>query len=124
MKERSIWPVFATCLAAGLVLCVVMFALVAPHYAAFPLLSNPVLQTEPGSPCMSRAAYDQLREGMSRAQCVRIIGFEPRGASSAGVTFVAGGGYWLVYSGLNGDFPMVSLLFENDRLKMKSQVGL
>lgn len=77
----------------------------------------PVLQDPP---VVTRAEYDQLREGMTYEEAVRIIGVrgdEQSRSDLAGITTV-------MYSWMNDNGSNMNAIFQNNKLVTKAQFGL
>ncbi|MCL4837057.1 MAG: zinc-ribbon domain-containing protein [Thermoanaerobaculia bacterium] len=77
----------------------------------------PVLQDPP---VVTRAEYDQLREGMTYEEAVRIVGArgdEQSRSDLAGLTTV-------MYSWMNDNGSNMNAMFQNNRLVTKAQFGL
>jgi hypothetical protein len=72
------------------------------------------------SPVVTRAEFDQLREGMSYEDAARVIGASGELHGSSDIA-----GYKTVmYSWMNGDGSNMNAMFQNGRLVNKAQSGL
>lgn len=71
-------------------------------------------------PAVTKAEFDQLREGMSYEDTARVVGASGELQGSSEIA-----GYWTVtYSWMNSDGSNLSAMFQNGRLVSKSRFGL
>ncbi|SIT08062.1 DUF3862 domain-containing protein [Kroppenstedtia eburnea] len=69
---------------------------------------------------VTKAEYDQIKNGMSYQEVVNIIGFEGEENSQNEI----GGTKTIMYTWMNPDGSNMNAMFQNDKLVQKAQFGL